>query len=972
MSLDELGIRGTEVAAEIRGEIDLLACRRFGQGARVSNTARHGLQKGPTDAQPEDDRVDRNRIAGNRFAAHRRVSRLLAGSARSIEDDVRRSAEKHARGDEYVDRGRQQCGEPVRVISLRSAAHEDLPSKAGADPETEVDPPEGEGRAHDAVHAVDEDAFVRAPGRDFVVGVEKAERVVGARRDVGIEPVSELRRGAERWTRAAIDGRPGVAAARRFSGDAQRRAEQDGRRSATTVGLCMVVVRVQGVERVENAVAMGSRRGGGESRKKQDGGGQREAEGRDQVHVERERHLEPGTVSRRDSARCRLLQLFRDRCEAGHAAAVRRVAKVRVASPMRDMIFDHQSTPRRVCGLPIHLVGAALLGALACDADVPHEGKQPGSTALPLGKADAGLAVDDRGTIAFEQSLEHVAIDTGEYHGYRFEARSGACIDVALSAEVKKEPDTYLFVLQRSGADWTILEEDDDGGKGLDSEIQGLVLSDGGEYQLVATSYQAEGNGSYELSLSCCNGACEPEPEICKGGTDEDGDGDVDCDDSDCEGAPECDDSGDGEESCTNGIDDEGDGLTDCWDVDSCFSHPACAGRPGRLGAAWEDTVAIHHAGDHPATQWGDVTYMPGYRYDVPNADIPIIVPGVDGASQIAVARTHACAIVGQGQVQCWGASSPSRYALGLGGIHDDWNRIYEQPPGSNGHHVYDGFVEHVTINETDDYNDPNAYTQHGVIDRVVQLDVGRNHSCAVRDDGRVWCWGDNEAGQIGNIASHYGHLDDKNTFRIGYALQVPDVVDAVQVSTGQAHSCARHDDGRVSCWGDNEFGQLGDGTRFNRRNHPQFVVGIDDAVHVSAGDRQTCAVRADGDVACWGEVHSDLPPGVPRAQTQPFEVSGLLFDAEHVDTYGNITCAVGEGQLACWVLSGALYGHDGSPSLVAGVEDAVEVAAGIGHACVRRESGTLLCMGNNHDGQLGDGTKQWRPGPVPVVVNPL
>ena len=88
---------------------------------------------------------------------------------------------------------------------------------------------------------------------------------------------------------------------------------------------------------------------------------------------------------------------------------------------------------------------AILFCVCACDQAPPAAA----ATVLPLGKAD-GLTVDPRGAIAFDEVKTAAPIDVGEYHGYDFVALAGGCMDIELDAEVKEDPDTYLFLLQEA------------------------------------------------------------------------------------------------------------------------------------------------------------------------------------------------------------------------------------------------------------------------------------------------------------------------------------------------------------------------------------------------------------------------------------------------------------------------------------------------------------------------------------------
>ncbi len=160
-----------------------------------------------------------------------------------------------------------------------------------------------------------------------------------------------------------------------------------------------------------------------------------------------------------------------------------------------------------------------------------------------------------------------------------------------------------------------------------------------------------------------------------------------------------------------------------------------------------------------------------------------------------------------------------------------------------------------------------------------------------------------------------------------------------VQVTAGADHSCARFDDGTVSCWGANEFGQLGDGTT-RTRSGPGAVLNLSDAVFVDAGDRATCAVRASGAVVCWGRIRPETEH--KEIVASPISVPGVN-DAVEV-TVGGSMCAVrSSGELSCW--SGVGGGASAPATLphLTGVEHA---AAGLYHACVSyRPGGGVACF---------------------------
>lgn len=190
----------------------------------------------------------------------------------------------------------------------------------------------------------------------------------------------------------------------------------------------------------------------------------------------------------------------------------------------------------------------------------------------------------------------------------------------------------------------------------------------------------------------------------------------------------------------------------------------------------------------------------------------------------------------------------------------------------------------------------------------VVDVAVGHDHSCAVVEDGRVFCWGANDHGELGD-----GTLDDSPTpvlvSGIGPArsVEVSGESSAVQGRT----ACAVLDDGTLACWGSGGHGQLGTGD-YDDSSTAQPVQGLDDVVEVALGDSHTCALIADGTMRCWGSNSLYGPVGVGQGDSFP------------------------------------------TPQIVPDVVDAVAVAAGGYNSCAVISDGSLKCWGSNHSGQMG------------------
>lgn len=257
----------------------------------------------------------------------------------------------------------------------------------------------------------------------------------------------------------------------------------------------------------------------------------------------------------------------------------------------------------------------------------------------------------------------------------------------------------------------------------------------------------------------------------------------------------------------------------------------------------------------------------------------------------------------------------------------------------------------------------------------VIGVSAGREHTCAVKNSGVVVCWGDNRHGQLGNGTMN--ELPDGGFWTNPQTpVPVAGLTDAVEVASGRYHSCARHVNGSVSCWGENEDGQLGDGTR-NQRLTPVVVMGLGDAAEIAAGERHSCARRVDSSVVCWGHngVRQLGDGSAIILSASPVKVMGIA-NAVQISTAGVHTCAVvGDGTVWCWGSNVAGRLGNGTDAVavtavqVGGLSDAVEVRAGGGHSCARRTAGTVVCWGGgNHNGELGDVTVNERYAHVAVV----
>jgi len=375
------------------------------------------------------------------------------------------------------------------------------------------------------------------------------------------------------------------------------------------------------------------------------------------------------------------------------------------------------------------------------------------------------------------------------------------------------------------------------------------------------------------------------------------------------------------------------------------------------------------------------VCILSSHFYTFPTQGSPIIGPGP--ASHVTCGGSHSCVIKPDKTVQCWGNDSQGQ--LGNGGSNTTQTHPTYVPGLTNVVALSAGGSHTCAI--TEDHKvwcwGDNAQGQLGdatFVDKtspvwifapVSQISAGRYHNCGVGPGGTVWCWGDNAYGQLG----HGVGPDDS------VPSQVWDLAGVTQVSSGGNHTCALQpymEGGSphtsVWCWGRNDYGQLGDGTTIDRP-FPYSTVGIDNVVSISAGGSHTCAVKNDGKMWCWGKGDlgqlGDIDYSPPTAWTStPLPSFGNGITA--VATGDSHTCVL-DSDHTVWCAGSYADGRRGTvdhpsyydnypfPVDLAGV---LEISTTRKHDCVVRYFGQVDCWGDNAYGQIGDGSflDQWGP----------
>lgn len=264
----------------------------------------------------------------------------------------------------------------------------------------------------------------------------------------------------------------------------------------------------------------------------------------------------------------------------------------------------------------------------------------------------------------------------------------------------------------------------------------------------------------------------------------------------------------------------------------------------------------------------------------------------------------------------------------------------------------------------------------------VATFSAGDYHTCAVRTDRTVWCWGYGGYGELGDGTT--GDAEHLRTTPVQVRRGTSALGGVRKVGAGAGFTCAARMDATAWCWGDASLGQLGNGQSgegvhrtkaVQVRRGSGFLTGVE---HIATGGSHVCALRTNGSVWCWGNgIRGQLGDGDSGAghhRTRAVRVrrgSGYLDRVVAIAAGSRHTCAVRkDGSAWCWGdgSSGQLgdgdWGaghHRTKATRVRRGSGYMTKAAGIAaddHTCVRRVDGTAWCWGYAEHGQLGDGTR--------------
>jgi len=315
---------------------------------------------------------------------------------------------------------------------------------------------------------------------------------------------------------------------------------------------------------------------------------------------------------------------------------------------------------------------------------------------------------------------------------------------------------------------------------------------------------------------------------------------------------------------------------------------------------------------------------------------------------KISAGSSHTCAIDTDSKAYCWGSNS-------FGQLGD----------GTNSDRIF-----------------PVEVDTAGVLSnkKLILISSGGNHTCVVDNENKVYCWGSNDSGQLGTGAD-FGWNDFSNVpIEIDNSGVLKGVA-IVSISSGYDHTCAVSKVGKAYCWGDNEYGQLGDGTETDK---PTPVLVNDKGVlngkfllQISAGGILTCTLDDEGKAYCWGGgQYGGLGDGsfeYDQKNPVPVDSSSVLKGVKliYVGAGSYEGYAIDEnGNTYCW--------NENTNDLPAILNDEgvfngnkiVSMDIGGNHSCAVDVEGNVYCWGwwkGNEHGELGNGTKEASEIPVKV-----
>ena len=359
--------------------------------------------------------------------------------------------------------------------------------------------------------------------------------------------------------------------------------------------------------------------------------------------------------------------------------------------------------------------------------------------------------------------------------------------------------------------------------------------------------------------------------------------------------------------------------------------------------AGMSNTCAV--ASDDKAYCWGNNNSGALGNNSTTNFSIPVAV-NTEGVlagkiiKSISDSNIHTCAIASDDKAYCWGAGSSGQ----LGSGTTSMNKV------------------------------PAAVNTTGVLagKTIKQISAHGFHTCAVASDNKAYCWGNNTSGKLGNNSTTNSLIPAAvNTTGVLAGKTIK------QISAGSMHTCAIASDDKAYCWGNNNFGVLGNGSTVNSSVpvavNTTGVLAGKTIKQISAGTSHTCAIASDDKAYCWGDGYpgqlgngSTVNSSVPVHVSAPKENTTIAANAMKLRTqYAKKTAATCQAVAAGWqdvtnnsTLAYSAAGPNNGTAIAAAVNDPNLPSTSIGYShqsIVRPGSAAQLTFTNNREINAGE-----------------
>lgn len=391
-----------------------------------------------------------------------------------------------------------------------------------------------------------------------------------------------------------------------------------------------------------------------------------------------------------------------------------------------------------------------------------------------------------------------------------------------------------------------------------------------------------------------------------------------------------------------------------------------------RISAGPAHACAVDNSGK--VVCWGNNTLGQLGDDTAKNSNVPVKVVNILKTAQVSTSKLFACRLLSTGTVQCWGKNF--RGQLGNGQIDNDRHAkpqnvidlLAVSQISANGDHAcalkQDGTIYCWGADNKGQLGN-GKYTTTGTPQKVLGLDfnvgakqvsAGYQHTCAVMNNGIAYCWGY----ELRDGESYGGYRVNRPQKVVGFKEGA--LVDAI--SAGNDYTCAKMLDGSAYCWGDNGWGQLGDGRSDLIEAKPQRVLGLSSIAQISTGKAHTCALLDDGVMNCWGSNglaqlglgrfggYKDVPTAVPSFDSDA-AITSVIVGGMH-------TCAyMSDHSGYCWgyndfgqtLISRSLAARVViPPTKILDFKPGVgisKISAGEGKSCLLLEDNSILCNGS-------------------------